>query len=259
MTVENVYVHLDTTSNSVQTRGISTADFISAIPDKPQNILLLDPTAAGGEFEPHTGLKIVRGESACLNYLSVSERNGLPLLKWIDFKEIHFLQQLTPLEIAELLYFSHVGRQLHSPFFYKLQNNFVYFEQQEGQMKTYYRHLESFYRVISDALSQSTAAVQHREKRFFQSKVTLRLLPDELVKNLKPIFQDGVIFAFSEGRFTGDQLIVPYYLAEDRVRTVKRKQFADEDQLGQLIYQLETESWIVQAAEWDALPNLKQV
>ena len=47
-------------------------------------------------------------------------------IKWIDFSDVTMLKELTPLEISELLYFGHMKNSLHSPFFYKLQNDFVF-------------------------------------------------------------------------------------------------------------------------------------
>ena len=183
MTEKNLYLHLDTTSNSILSKGLTLSDFSKGVPEIPQNILLLDPDETIGEFEPHTGLKIIREKEQIATYLtSVPRKNNQ--LKWIDFKEIHFLQQLTPLEIAELLYFSHVGRQLHSPFFYKLQNNFVYFENLDSNAKVYYRHLESFYQILATKLQGSVEELLNQRQSFFKRRVTVAPMPRKLVENL---------------------------------------------------------------------------
>ncbi|MGE9502105.1 hypothetical protein ACQP3D_27360, partial [Escherichia coli] len=82
-----------------------------------------------GEYESHTGLKVIRGTENIQRFFSSSRnRRGFDELKWIDFTDLTMLKELTPLEISELLYFGHMKTHLHSPFFYKLQNNFVYFD-----------------------------------------------------------------------------------------------------------------------------------
>ena len=47
---ESVYVHIDTTSNAVLTKGLTATDFANSIVHFPQNLLLLDPSASAGEY-----------------------------------------------------------------------------------------------------------------------------------------------------------------------------------------------------------------
>ena len=63
------------------------------------------------------------------------------------------VKELTPLEISELLYFGHMKTHLHSPFFYKLQNNFVYFDLKDQRSRVYYRYLEEYYRILADKIT----------------------------------------------------------------------------------------------------------
>ena len=53
-----IYVHIDTTSNAVSTRGVDAQDFNKSIVHQPKNLLLLDPSSEFGEFESHTGLRL---------------------------------------------------------------------------------------------------------------------------------------------------------------------------------------------------------
>ena len=50
-----IYVHIDTTSNAVLTRGLAPQDFNKSIVHQPKNLLLLDPSSDFGEFDGHTG------------------------------------------------------------------------------------------------------------------------------------------------------------------------------------------------------------
>lgn len=258
MTTKNVYVHLDTTSNSILARGITLTDFALSVPETPHNILLLDPNAEIGEFEPHTGLKIVRLQDAAASYLRGSHAST-SLSKWIDFKDVSLLQQLTPMEIAELLYFSHVGRQLHSPFFYKLQNNFVFFEQKEGHTKVYYRHLDNFYHVLAGKLARSLEFVLNRRQSFFRPKVQVAALPASLVAQLKAAFQEGVLLAFSDLKVAEQEISIPIFIVEDRLRQVEATCFSNENQIASLVYSLASGKWYLVQEDWELLPNLKQV
>ncbi|MBA5770603.1 hypothetical protein H3285_29620, partial [Escherichia coli] len=78
-----------------------------------------------------------------------SKENFNPLC-WIDFEDVELLNQLTPQEVAEMLYLAHTRRHLRSPFYYKLQNNFVYLTREDGRYnKVYYRNLNHFYMLLS--------------------------------------------------------------------------------------------------------------
>lgn len=43
-----IYVHIDTTSNAVSTRGVDAQDFNKSIVHQPKNLLLLDPSSEFG-------------------------------------------------------------------------------------------------------------------------------------------------------------------------------------------------------------------
>ena len=65
-------------------------------------------------------------------------------MRWIDFTDLTMIKELSALEISELLYLGHMKTHLHSPFFYKLQNNFVYFDLGDDLLRVYYRYMKNF-------------------------------------------------------------------------------------------------------------------
>ena len=68
--------------------------------------MLLDPSSEFGEFESHTGLKIIRGiEDVHLFFQQLNRGRITEEIKWIDFNDLEMVKELTPLEISELLYF----------------------------------------------------------------------------------------------------------------------------------------------------------
>ncbi|WP_314065128.1 hypothetical protein [uncultured Vagococcus sp.] len=252
-----IYIHLDTISNSVLSKGLSIADFAVSVPEKPQNILLLEPNATEGEFEPHTGLKMIRGQAQVEAYFNNPRREVD--IKWIDFRDLHFLQQLTPMEIAELLYFSHMATQLHSPFFYKLQNNFVYFEKKDNLAKIFYRRLDDFYEIVAEKVRLGVFQKINERKSFFKAATPVASMDASLMKEFRSVFQEGVVLDFKQQELTDQRYSIPVYVVEDQFKTIDSRKFRQEDRIALITYDLSAKTWAVQQDEWDLLPNLKQI
>lgn len=213
-----LYVHLDTTNNSLVTKGIQHQDFYRSLMHHPQNLLLLDPAADAGQFEPHTGLKIIEGFDEVDFYLSsLRKRREKGFVKWLDFTELSMVKQLTPQEIAELLYFGHMKMHLRSPFFYKLQNNFAYFEINEDLNRVYYRYLEEFYRILGDKIVSIVLEKLNDKKSFFRRNLPVAKMEDDLLKELRPYLQEGVAFCFSQTEAVDKVYQVPLFILEDRI------------------------------------------
>lgn len=238
-----VYVHLDPITNAITSRGISLEDFQHSISLIPQNILLLSSNDLVGEFEPHTGLRMIRGEQEITQFFNRLESTNHNTLKWIDFKDLQILRQLSAMEIAELLYFSHMKKQLHSPFFYKLQNEYVFFEQEKAVGRVYYRHLEEFYKVLQFKIESTVAKQLNSKKFFFQQKIVLKSMGTDFLKEVKNILQEGVVFDFSQRDFVEGHYQVPIYIVEDQVRERDIQRLKKEDKIGEIVYSLEEEVW----------------
>lgn len=249
-----VYVHIDTTSNAVLSRGITPISFYQGIVHQPKNLLLLDPSSDYGEYESHTGMKILKGEESVKQYFDALSRHRITeTVKWIDFTEPAMLKELTPMEISELLYFGHMKTQLHSPFFYKLQNNFVYFDLQDDLSRVYYRYLDEYYRILADKLTHLVLEKINDKKSFFRKSIPVDKLKVQLLQEMKGIFQEGVLFCFETASNEGDQLKIPIYLVEDaglRKTTLLR----DEELLvAYLIYNQANRQWSLDYVEKDLL------
>lgn len=253
-----IYIHLDTISNSVLSKGLNISDFAMSVPEKPQNILLLDPKAVEGEFEPHTGLKMIRGQGQVADFFSGVSKRELEI-KWIDFRDLHFLQQLTPMEIAELLYFSHMATQLHSPFFYKLQNNFVYFEKKDNLAKIFYRRLDDFYEIVAEKVRLAVFQKINERKSFFKSATPVASMNANLMKEFRTVFQEGIVLDFKQQELTDQIYSIPVYVVEDQFKTIDSRKFRQEDRVALITYDLTAKNWSIQQDEWDLLPNLKQI
>lgn len=223
-----IYVHLDAISNSVLTKGISVKDFQDSLLslERPDNLLLLSPATDDGEFENHTGLRIIRGNKID-DFFADNLRHHDKKIEWIDFNDVHLVKQLTPIEISELLYFGHMKNHLHSPFFYKLQNNYVFLKINEEVNKIYYRKIDDFYHLLATTLQKELGEHINRKRTFFRKVVDLPILEPVLLKELRSILQEGVVFHFGAMRQMDDEYHIPIYMVEDRLRNVDEIQYPD--------------------------------
>lgn len=244
MMSDSVYVHIDTTSNAVLTKRLTINDFSNSIVHFPQNLLLLDPSASAGEYESHTGLKVIRGtENIQRFFQTVRSRNNSTDLKWIDFTDLTMLKELSPLEISELLYFGHMKTHLHSPFFYKLQNNFVYFDLSDHLGRTYYRYLDEFYRIFANKLSTILAGKINEKKSFFRKEIPVEKISVEILKKMRNLMQEGIIFSFDQAGLVDDKYEIPIYVIEDYVWKLKGTRYLEEKPVAVLVYHATQQRW----------------
>ena len=163
------------------------------------------------------------------------------------------LKELTPLEISELLYFGHMKTQLHSPFFYKLQNNFVYFDLQDDLSRVYYRYLDEYYRILADKLTYMVLEKINDRKSFFRKSAPVDKLKVSLLQEMKGIFQEGIIFSFETATNENGQLSIPIYLVADAGLRKTNLLQDDEYLVAHLIYNQTNRQWRLDYTEKDLL------
>lgn len=238
-----IYVHIDTTSNAILSRGITASDFFQSIVHQPKNLLLLDPATSFGEFETTTGLKTIRGTEAVVTFFDdLRRRRTSEDIKWIDYSDHEMLKELTPLEISELLYFGHMRTHLHSPFFYKLQNNFVYFDMKDELSRVYYRYLDEFYRILANKITSCVSEKVNEKKSFFRKTKSVEKLNFDLLKKMKEAFQEGVVLCFDQLDGDSNEVLIPIYLVEGNFKEQPDKLPA-EQQIGSLHYDRSSGKW----------------
>ena len=242
--VELIYVHIDMTSNAVVSKGITHSDFTHSIVHHPKNLLLLNPSAEEGEYDMHSGLKIIRGEDYVNQYFSTTyRRKANEEIKWIDFSDVMMLKELTPLEISELLYFGHMKTSLHSPFFYKLQNNFVFFESVDQMTRIYYRYIDEFYRILADKITRVILEKVNDRKTFFKRGIPVEKLDISILNEMKMILQEGVVFCFDQMDIKGKEYHIPIHVVEDSLWKTKNFAYRSEPVIAILIYNTAKRSW----------------
>lgn len=245
---QSIYIHIDTTSNIVMTRGLQAADFHTGIIHPPKNLLLLNPASTYGDYESHTGLKIVRGVDAVEQYAQIVTKQRLgEENKWIDFSDLSMLRELSPLEVSELLYFGHMRTHLRSPFFYKLQNNFVYFDLPQRVSRIYYRYLDEFYRVLAGKIKRQTLERVNDKRTFFKRPIPVADVPLEVIKQLHEYTKEGLVLSFDQATTDTHEFHLPLYLADQEL--ISNKDIALERYAGELIYQLQNKSWTLHLSD----------
>jgi hypothetical protein len=135
---------------------------------------------------------------------------------------------------------------LHSPFFYKLQNDFVFFEFADQMTRVYYRYIDEFYRIFADKITRVVLEKVNQKKSFFKRNTPVEKLSPELLKNMKGILQEGVIFCFQQTEVDKEEYRIPIYLVEDSLSKMKNTSYQKEEILATLVYNSEKRIWHIE-------------
>ncbi|SJZ97736.1 hypothetical protein SAMN02745116_02025 [Pilibacter termitis] len=244
----NLYVQLDTTNHLVTTSGISLQDFSRGLTQLPQNILLLaGEDVPFTEYDRHTGFYFVKGVENVANYFSQYEKSKEEKeLRWIDVANVEMLKEISEIELSELLYLGHTKHSLHSPFFYKLKNQYVYFENAREIGQIYYRHLDEFYRIFARKITQMVFQQLNSKRNFFHKKQLVQTIPHDLVEELSNLFTEGVLFSLHQEGESEEEYKIPIFLLEDKIKYIENFEQNKQDFLAMLVYNIATQTWRIE-------------
>ena len=244
-----VYVHIENISHMTLSYGVTNRNFVAAARSAqvmPQNLLLISPVDTNQEIDISTGFNIVTGQENVSQYLLSKQVNDR---RWIDFDDQYDLEQLTPGEVAGMLYLGHAYMHLQSPFYYKLQNMYAFLTLPNGALKIYFRHMKQFHRVLAYSLTDHIAQA-FREKRrlfFMQWPRRFSLFPFELSSKLQTIYNSGAVFDFDDCKIQGQKITVPILLAPDTIYQVKWHEptmlVERSEPVANLTYSLKDKKW----------------
>lgn len=239
-----VYVHLDKVSHLTLTYGIGVKDFIDGCSHLPENVLSLAPVDPNQEIDIYSGFNMYIGIENVKSFLHDRSNENLC---WIDFDNSFDLESLTPQEVSEMLYLGHAFTHLKSPFYYKLQNNFVYLTLPNGANKVYYRFLPNFYRVMVQAVTNHLAKAYREKRAFLRLKYRIQAFPVAVAKQLLPLMISGAVFDFGGVKLRGPEITIPILAAPDSVYQLKWHEptmmIEKSNLVGRLKYQLNTGKW----------------
>jgi hypothetical protein len=190
----HLYMHMNDVDQFVIFNGLSTKELLQAI-DTPANLMLLKHHYDDGSFNIHTKFDFVEAED--LIHFKKDLDATIADLCWIDFNNERYLNQLTPLEQAELLYFAHKKEPLSSPTFIKLQNRFMYYYTfSNNETKIYFRFLEDCEIIVAALLNR---AIKEREVTgsFWRRKAKVKspIVDPILLKALRPLIKEGALIS----------------------------------------------------------------
>lgn len=247
----NIYVHYDSVTNHIMTRGINLVleDFEPRY--LPTNMILAQAPSEVGRFDATTNFKILRNQVEVAKYFEASQNAELRMSNWIDFENIESMHQLTANEIAEILYLFHANKGLKSAFFYKLQNNYVYLTLPNGLLKVFYRFVTHFYprfqRVMNLHMSN---LVNESRSLFFMRKERVKPIPLNIVEQVAPLFSSGLKINFVQAIQTGSYWKVPLDIIEDELTLLTQDQLP-KHHIGYLIYDTNAQRWSVELIMMD--------
>ena len=169
-----IYISLEPVTNMIYSLGILPADFLNGIPAIPNQLLLLNEESGNDvEINPHTRLQTITGQAQIRRYLLGKHDHAV---KWLDYAHSDDLDFLLPTEIAELLYLAHMDTHIRTPFYAKLQNNYVSLSLRDGFYKTYYRHLGDVDHVLEVSIKRHLRAM-HNNRWVFARPLAISDVP----------------------------------------------------------------------------------
>lgn len=256
--VENdyIYIHLDSVSNSVLSKGISFSDYKDIVQQPIQNLLLLNAGKEVGEHDAHTGFRIIRGVQKVEEFLSSESYQTYikKLGKWVDFHSMDLMHELTPIEISELLYVAHAYTTLHSPFYYKLQNNFILLSMPNDFTKIYCRDINLFYQFIAREMTNRVTEYVNEKRILFKKPKIVDTIPIELTQELTPLLREGVALSFANVTSRNTISEIGVYLVEDRLRNLSL-QMKKSELMSLIQYNHETQEWAIKEVQ-QLIPSL---
>ena len=192
--LHHIYIHMNEADQFVMFSGLTMQQFVQSA-GPLQHLLLLKHEYEDSSFNIHTQLEFVPADEV-LSFTKEFMDNPTDL-RWIDFADERKLNMLTPQEQAELLYIGHKKEPLRSPFYYQLQNRFVYLSNEEEDMtKIYFRELNDSLRLVVNILNQ---VVRDKERgapfwRRKQKEGFPELSMDQFISN-KALLKEGVLLS----------------------------------------------------------------
>lgn len=192
--IHHLYVHMNDVDQFVIYSGLSYKQFFSSV-EPMKNMLLLKHAYEDGSFNMHTQFDFISSEDMSLFTKKLSDIKGD--LCWVDFASEKNINQLSPMEQAELLYFGHKREPLASPFFSKLQNRYAFYASPSDKMtKVYFRFLGDSELLIANLFNkmihekEGTGGFWRRK-----SKQSIPSINPMLLRAYRPFIKEGALLS----------------------------------------------------------------
>ena len=177
-------------------------EFIKFTPIALENLLVTDGNYITNSFNRSWFLETANGKEEILE-LSKEDIYGLGNFHWIDYNNETDLNNCTPEEKAEVLYLSHFGKPLKSPFFNRINNNFVYLAHDDGwYCKLYCRDMSVFKDIIANKILDSFSTNKRR---------IIYPMDDDIKSEIFNLTEKGLLIDFSNIYRNNKSIGLSYY------------------------------------------------
>lgn len=239
-----IFINTNPISNMILSSGITAADFINGLDQLPDNIILLnnDEEDANG-YNSHSKFNLIFGSSEIRQYLL---KNPSGPKKFIDFDDEDSVNNLSPYEIAELLYLAHFGTPMGRPFSSKLLNHYIYLTQDDRTIRSYYRQFSDFNHVLEIAIKRNLRET-HNTLRVFLRPLAIKDIDNSILIELITKANDGLFILFGSIRERNRTYHIPIRILKnpDQVSIILRTKTIIENTnyVGDLSYNLQNSTW----------------
>lgn len=192
--LHHLFVHMNDVNQFVIFSGITLKQFFNAA--SPQsNLLLLKHGYQDSSFNMHTQLDFVSTEEINNFVKKMDDYSGD--ICWIDFLDEEDVDQLTPIEQAKLLYFSHKEEPIDTPFSPKLKNRYAFYSSTiDRKTKVYFKDLSDSELIVSNLYNQLIKEKESNGRLWRRkSKVTIPELDPEMLKTYRYFAKEGALFS----------------------------------------------------------------
>ncbi|MEG0439423.1 hypothetical protein [Solibacillus cecembensis] len=227
--MHHLYIHMNDVDHFVIFSGVSLKQFLPSV-ESVKNVLLLKHAYEEGSFNMHTQFDFVSSED--MQDFLKTEQDLKKDLCWVDFTTEKNVNALTPLEQAELLYFSHKREPLATPFLGKLQNRYAYYSSVADKMtKVYFRFIGDSELLVANLFNQM---IKEKENvgSFWRrkNKDNLPMIDPSTLRLFRPFVKEGALLSL----YKLDKPSAHYGI---EIRTLSDYDFPDEvwDDLDELL------------------------
>lgn len=235
ITVRNIiYLHLNEEEDFIVSSGIEFYEFMDSLKEKISNILLLKHRFEAGYFHMHSLFEYVPKEIQ--SSLIEDDVYGYGDFCWIDFIDEDNLDDLSEIEISQLLYLGHKKMHLQRPFYKLLNNSFVYLAHDDGHKnKIYFKQISDLDILLRNCIPQKLSHLKV-EKTFLGLKKQKEYptIQAEVFPLLRNAMLEGIVISLQDLVQTRTKIEIPIIIVGD---------YMDMDEMLEDFEELDKNSW----------------
>jgi hypothetical protein len=196
------YFYSNPEEHFIYCHGLPFNRFLDCYKDQINGLLLIEHEYGRAAF--HRQSRFYYVTQAALPRLSDDNIHDYGNFSWVDFQSKEALDALSSQDIAELLYFGHMGEPLASPFLNSLDNRFAYWGHDDGW------YCKVCFRDMNDAVPLLSSAI---EELFGYPKKGERLNALTLGEYMLSISEQGILMDSGRMRKSPGQITLPICIA----------------------------------------------